>query len=155
MHLSPTRNNLLAHILNYSRQLIGSYVRVCVNEDIFFRTVLVENIQNSIHIAAFLAPGVKFSVGICTGTAFSEAIITIFIHHSLAGYLCQVGSAVFYVLAAFQHHRLYTEFYKPQCGKQPTRTRSNHNGSSASIHRAVVYFVAKRNVMRHLVDIYS
>ncbi len=54
MHLAATAQNGVAHILYDARQLVCTYMRMGISQDIRRSTMLAEDIENLLDIAAFL-----------------------------------------------------------------------------------------------------
>src|SRR4051812_17286279 len=75
MHFTAMLDDRLADVLDDSRQLVGTNVRVRLIADALIGTVLNENIEHLFNIAPLAAAGIKLSIAIGARTAFSKTII--------------------------------------------------------------------------------
>ena len=126
MHLATTREDGLAHVLDDTGQAIGADVGMYINEDVGVGTVLNEDTQDLVAIAALLASGVEFAIAVCPGTSLAKGVVALGIHTLLGTYACKVLLALAHILAPLHHDGTKAKFYQAQGGKQSART-CTHN----------------------------
>ena len=105
MDLPTTADNLFADILDHARQLVRTDMRMCIYKNGGACTVLTKDIQNLFGISSFLAPGIKLTVGIGTGSPFTETIVGLSVHLMLTADQSDILFTFAHVLSTFDHDR--------------------------------------------------
>jgi hypothetical protein len=96
-----------------------------IHQNICIGTELHEGAENAIHIAPLGASGVEFSVRIRARTTLTKTVVALWIDNVIAVDCRKVAPASADILAAFYYNRTNTEFYQPQCSKQPSWPSTN------------------------------
>ena len=135
VHLAATLQDGVPHVLDDTRQLIRTNVRVGIHQDGRRRAVLAEHVQNLVHIAPLLAAGIKLAVGVSACAPFAKAVVRLRVDGLRTAYLRQVFLAGMHILAPLHHHGAQAQFYQPEGGKQPAGTCPHHN------HRGAAFYI--------------
>ena len=112
MHLTTRLLDLLSHILDDERQLVCTYMRMCIGKDIGGGTKLTEDIQNLLYITTFLASGIEFAITICTSSTLAKTVVRLIIHLLLGFDTCKVFLTLTHILTSFYNNRTKTMLYK-------------------------------------------
>ena len=113
MHLTPTFENGVAHVLYHPWQFVGADMRMRVSQNGSGCPMLAKHIQYLVYTAPLLASGVEFAVGIGTGTSFPETIVTLAIHFLCFGDERKVFLALSHILSALYHNGTKPLLYQP------------------------------------------
>jgi hypothetical protein len=137
MDLAAAVYDGVADVLDYARQAVGAYVRVCIGQYRGAGAVLAEYVQDAVCAAAFLASGVELAVGVCSGTALAKAVVGLRVDLVGTADGGNIDLAVVHVLAALYHYGAQSQFNQTQCCKETAGTGANHNHGRFVIDRAV------------------
>ena len=152
MHFAAALKNGVAHVLDDAGQLVGADVRMGVHQDGGGSTVLAEDVEYLVHIAALLAAGVELAVGVGSRTTFAEAVVRLRVHGLGAADLCQVFLTLAHVLATLHHHGAQAQLDEAQGGKEATGAGTHNDDLRTTFHigvvRVLVFVVAG-----HFVDV--
>ena len=154
MHLTTTFQNGVSHVLDDTRELVRTDMRMGIHEDGSACSMLAEHIQNLVHIATLLASGVKFTIRVGTGTPFTKAIVAFRVHLVLATDLGNVHLSFADILASFHHNRAETMLNQAKSSKQSTRTCTHHDDLRFSFH-ILISGTDEFLVLWKLVDVHS
>ena len=131
-------DNRLPDTLHDARQLVGSDVRMGLEENFGRRTVKHQRLQRLVVVAAFFAAGEELAVGKGPGSAFTEGVVRVGVHSAVAVDLRDVALAGRNVAPALQNHGPQAQFDQPQRREQPRRSRSHDHDLRASVDRRIV-----------------
>ena len=123
MHFAATVENGVAHVLNDTRQLIGSYMGMGVSEYIRGSAVLAEDVENLLDIAALLRTGVEFAVGIGACPTLSKTVVALAVHLLRLRNQGQILLALADILSTFQNDGTEAQLYQFQGGKESAGAR--------------------------------
>ena len=114
------------HVFNNTRQFVRTYVRMCIYQYGSGGSMLTEDIQNLVYIAALFAACVQLAIRVGSGTSLSEAVIGLRVDELLAADLRQVFLAFPYVLSTLHNDGAQTELYQSQGGEESSGTGAYH-----------------------------
>ena len=77
MYFAATIYYCVAHVLDYTRQLVRTDMRMGVGEYCRRCPVLAEHIEYFAYVAAFLAARVQLSVRLCSCPTLAKAIVAL------------------------------------------------------------------------------
>ena len=152
MHLTATLENGIAHILDDTRQLIGTDMRMGISQDIRIGSMLTEHIQYLIHTTTLLAAGIEFAVAIGTCATLTKTVVALAIHLLGLGDIAEVFLALTHILATLQHHRSVTQFDEFEGSKETARSLSHHDDTRLTAHVGI-FRMDILVVLRKLIDI--
>ena len=134
MHLAAARDNLLAHPFDDARQAVGANMGMGVAEDVAGRSVLTEDAEDAVHVAALLRPRIEFAVRESPCAAFAKGIVALAVHYVFARDAGDVLAAFVDILAALKHDGAPAVLNQAQGCKQSARACADHNGRAAVRH---------------------
>ena len=79
----------------------------------FCSTEMYQDVQDTVNIPTFIAPGIELSITIGSGTAFAKAVIAFRVYHSILINCRQVSPPCPYIFASFQDDRFDTQLQQP------------------------------------------
>ena len=138
VHLSATAQNGVAHVLNHTRQLVGADVGVCVGEYRHGGSVLAEDVENLLHVAALLAARVELAVAVGTCSALAKAVVRFGVDGMLAADAGDVLLAAVHVLAPLHDDGAEAQLDEAQRSKQPARACTYDQDCRTPLHVGIV-----------------
>ena len=126
MHLTATSKDSVAHVFYNSGQLVGTYMRMGINQNGCGGTVLTEHIKYFVDIATLLAARKQLAIRVSASSAFTKTIVGLFIHLLGLGNECHIALTVMDILSTLKHNRLIPKFYQSQSSKQAAGALSYH-----------------------------
>ena len=105
VNLASRTENGVTHILNDSRQLISTNMRMSVSQDIRRGTMLAEYIENLLYRATLLTACIELAIRIGTCSTLAKAVIALCINLLCLCDLGQILLTFMDILTTFQHNR--------------------------------------------------
>src|SRR5690606_13297461 len=88
------------------RQFVGADMRMGFVQNVFLGAKLHEYIQYAVHIAAFGATGVQFTIAVGAGATFAKAVIAFGIDNAFFVEHGQIAAARAHVFTSFEQYGL-------------------------------------------------
>ena len=137
MHFSSTVQDGISHVLNDPWKLVGTDMRMCVRQDGRTGSVLTEYVQDFFHAAPFLASGIELSVGVGSGSSFTETVVGFCIYLVVTTDACKVQFPVPYIFTPLYDNGTQSPLDEAQCCKESSRSCTDHDDLRPSFHVAV------------------
>ena len=102
-----------AHVLDDAGQFICTNVGMGIGEDAGAGAMLTEDAENLLSVAALLAAGVEFAVGVCACAALAKGVVALGVDALFGSDAGQVLLAVAHVLATLHHDGAQAQFDEP------------------------------------------
>ena len=134
VHLAATGKDGLAHVLDDTRQAVGTDMRMGIGEDGRAGSVLHEDLQDAVGVAALLAARVELAVAVGPCPTLAKAVVALGVNALLRTNACQVLLALANIFASLHDNRLQPQFDESQSSKQSARTSSDHNNRRTVAH---------------------
>ena len=127
VNFATTGKDGLAHVLDDARQAVGADMRMGVGEDGWAGSVLYEDLQDAVGVAALLAARVELAVAVGSCPTLAKAVVALRVNTLLRTDACQVLLALANILASLHDNRLQPQFDESQGCEQSPGTSSDHN----------------------------
>ena len=127
VNFATTGKDGLAHVLDDARQAVGADMRMGVGEDGWAGSVLYEDLQDAVGVAALLAARVELAVAVGSCPTLAEAVVALGVNTLLRTDACQVLLALANIFASLYDNRLQSKLDESQGCEQSAWTCPNHN----------------------------
>ncbi len=152
MHLATALHDCMPHGLYDCRQFIRTDMRMCIDKNFMLGSMLAKYLQNLFDRTSFFAPGVQFTVGVCTGAAFTETIVGIRVDPSFPVYGYHIEPPAIDIFTTLEDDRLQSKLDKFQSSKQTGRAGTDHNHTGSRRNIAVDHWLKSNCTLIDNVD---
>ena len=138
MHLTARRFDLFAHTLDDAGQAVGADVGMGIGEDVGAGTMLAEDAEDALHVAALFRARIEFAIGEGSCPTLSEGIVALAVDDVVAGDSGDVFFTAIYVASTFEDDGAHPEFYESEGCKESSGSCSHNDGLGRGTDIAIV-----------------
>jgi len=114
--------------LDDAGQAVGADVGMSIGEDVGGGSVLAEDAEDALHVAAFFGTRIEFSVREGSGSAFSKGVVALAVYDVVTRDGCEVFFSCINITSALEDDGTYAEFYESEGCEESARACSYNDG---------------------------
>ena len=146
MNLATVFDNALAHAADDSWQLVATDMGMGFVQQTVIATEVVEELHDTLHIAAFLAAREEFAVGESACAALAKAVVGLGIKSEITVEDSDILLALSNLFAALVDDWTNAMFDKRECSEQARRTRTDDSDTMLGVvHILEMWWLVERD----------